>query len=247
MFYKEDFIYKKLAENKYKFIKIAFEKANQDLRYSNIDVNFSGTTCNLVFIIEDKVICANVGDSRSFLMTENLDIVNLSFDHKPDLPLEKGRIEKMGGIIEKSYGKFNSINFLEDGPSRVWVKNQQYPGIAMSRSLGDLVAKNVGIISKPGKINLYFISDITEHSLKELIINGKKCNGELILIASDGVWEFFDEQEVINIIKPFYDLGDIKTALNVLIKAATKKWKEDDSVVDDITVVIITLRKQFNG
>ena len=69
---------------------------------------------------------------------------------------------------------------------------------------------------------------------------------ELILMATDGVWEFFNEQEVINIIKPFIISGDLKTALNVLIKAATKKWKEEDSCIDDITIVIVVLGKQLN-
>lgn len=110
-FYKEDFIYKKLTEDKHRFIKNAFEKANYDLKYSNIDVNFSGTTCNLMFIIEDKVICANVGDSRGFLMTKEFEAINLSFDHKPDLEQERKRIEKMGGVIEKSFGN-QSFKFI---------------------------------------------------------------------------------------------------------------------------------------
>ena len=111
-FYKEDFIYKKLTENKYSFIKSAFDKAEQDLRYSNIDINFSGTTCNLIFLIENKIICASLGDSRGILMTENFDVANLSYDHKPDLPLERKRIEKMGGIIEKTYGIIFKFNYI---------------------------------------------------------------------------------------------------------------------------------------
>jgi len=37
------------------------------------------------------------------------------------------------------------------GPFRVWLKNENYPGIAMSRSIGDLCAASVGVIAHPGK------------------------------------------------------------------------------------------------
>lgn len=35
------------------------------------------------------------------------------------------------------------------GPARVWLKNQDIPGLAMSRSIGDSVAGSVGVIADP--------------------------------------------------------------------------------------------------
>jgi len=35
------------------------------------------------------------------------------------------------------------------GPKRVWLKNKQAPGLAMTRSVGDLVAKTVGVTAEP--------------------------------------------------------------------------------------------------
>ena len=37
------------------------------------------------------------------------------------------------------------------GVHRVWVKNQDFPGLAMSRSLGDKLAHTVGVSAEPGK------------------------------------------------------------------------------------------------
>jgi len=51
---------------------------------------------------------------------------------------------------------FRYFNFLifengvKSGPYRVWFKNEGYPGLAMSRSIGDLVATSVGVICEPG-------------------------------------------------------------------------------------------------
>jgi len=44
---------------------------------------------------EDFIICANAGDSRAVL-AQNGKAVPLSFDHKPDDPKEKRRIQGLG-------------------------------------------------------------------------------------------------------------------------------------------------------
>ena len=36
-----------------------------------------------------------------------------------------------------------------DGPARVWLQHMDIPGLAMSRSLGDSVAHQAGVISEP--------------------------------------------------------------------------------------------------
>lgn len=53
------------------------------------------------------------------------------------------------------------------------------PGLAMSRSLGDKAAREVGVISEP---------EIYEILLKE--------EDRFIIIASDGVWEFLKNSDV---------------------------------------------------
>ena len=35
------------------------------------------------------------------------------------------------------------------GPMRVWLKNEEIPGLAMSRSLGDRIAHTVGVTCTP--------------------------------------------------------------------------------------------------
>lgn len=43
------------------------------------------------------------------------------------------------------------------GPMRVWLLNEDVPGLAMSRSLGDYVAQSVGVSPEPE----IFENDIT--------------------------------------------------------------------------------------
>ena len=87
----------------------------------------------------NKVICANCGDSRGMMARlddqGNWNEVSLSNDHKPCTPIEQDRILKNGGRVE-AY----RINGISVGPKRVWLKVDNVPGLAMSRSIGDKVA-----------------------------------------------------------------------------------------------------------
>jgi len=75
-----------------------------------------------------------------------LEAIQLSKDHKPNNEEEKSRIERSGGKVEKYIEKGIKI-----GPYRVWKKGETYPGLAMSRSVGDLIASKIGVICIPGK------------------------------------------------------------------------------------------------
>ena len=60
----------------------------------------SGTTANICILLDNKLICANVGDSRSILCRNNI-AVPLSFDHKPNNEEEYNRIVKTNGFVKK--------------------------------------------------------------------------------------------------------------------------------------------------
>lgn len=126
--------------------------------------------------------------------TDRWFIKNLSRDHKPDCQDEAERILNNGGKIEplKHRGAFF-------GPLRVWVTNNS-PGLAMTRSFGDYVAKTVGVIDRPEIFNF------TLESMDRVII-----------IGSDGVFEFLSEQDIIGSVIPYIDKLDIETACNHLL------------------------------
>ena len=213
----ENAIYYRLIKNEYDILKRAFRHAEKDInKNTDIDANFSGTTCVMVFQVGEKIICANVGDSRAIIV-KGSSVIPLSVDQKPDDPEESKRIVQNGGEISQ---------FEEDGeksgPFRVWKKGEVYPGIAMSRSIGDLVASTLGVIPEPK-----FIEDKVDKDTK------------FIVIASDGVWEFLDNETVRNIVMPFYEKNDPQGACKELIKKSTEWWNQEDIVVDDITVIVV--------
>ena len=49
-----------------------FRHVERDIaKNSDIDSNISGTTCVMVFQVGERLICANVGDSRAILVKGN--------------------------------------------------------------------------------------------------------------------------------------------------------------------------------
>ena len=189
----------------------------------NVDSTFSGTTCSSLIFCPTKIISANVGDSRCVVGKfdgKNWKAKNLTRDHKPNEEDEKKRIIDKGGRIE-SY-KDEDGEFV--GPERVWLKTEDVPGLAMSRSFGDDVAHTVGVIAQP---------EIFEYNL----VNEDK----FILLASDGIWEFISSDECVNIVKDYYLKDDIDGALSYLYKESSKRWIMEEEVIDDITLIIMFL------
>jgi len=49
-------------------------------------------------------------------------------------------------------------------------------------------------------------------------------DSKYIVIASDGIWEFLDNNRVMNLVNPFYYKNDPEGACHALAKEATEWW-----------------------
>jgi serine/threonine protein phosphatase PrpC len=106
-----------------------------------------------------------------------------------------------------------------DGPARVWLKNENIPGLAMSRSLCDEVAKRAGVISEP---------DIYHEKLGSDVV--------FLCMATDGLWEFLSNKEVVDMINQFGQ--DPQAAINLLMKTSEELWRTNEEVVDDTSIIL---------
>ena len=218
-------IFNKLKENKFEFITQTFKNADLEMiKHTEFDHDFSGTTCNLVFQFNKHLLCASVGDSRGIIIYDQNNtntyqgIFPISNDHKPNLPQEYERILQSGGIVDKLTDQFG----CKVGPYRVYKNGFTYPGLAMSRSLGDFQAKDCGVITKPEIIE-YHVS----HSSKYMVI------------CSDGVWEFLSNEQVRDLGNKFFNKGELGNFCSQLVKEAVHAWETRDIIRDDITVVCV--------
>ena len=90
----------------------------------------------------------------------------------------------------------------------------------MSRSIGDLIGKKLGIISEP---------DITEHSIGN--------NTKFFVLCSDGVWDFLSNDCVKDVGKQFYLNSNASEFCHELVSRSLIEWQTHDVFVDDITAV----------
>jgi serine/threonine protein phosphatase PrpC len=219
-------IYQQLKINGYQIIASTFIDADVQVTKEKFDCLRSGTTCVIVFQLEEHIICANAGDSRAIMILDdsnnaqlkNTKIYPLSIDCKPENPMERLRINKNGGSVEQIIDENNN----GIGPFRVYVKGKDNPGLSMSRSIGDIEAKTVGVIPNP---------QIIEYELSP--------KSKYMLICSDGIWEFISNEEAMEIGNKFYLLNDPLGLCHKLKNESTKIWINEDIFIDDITVVVV--------
>ena len=118
--------------NEYKLLREAYLSVDAHLVERGIR---SGTAAANLYIIGDRFLVANAGDTRIIIGTKK-GFSLLTKDHKPDLPEEKVRIESLGGRV-LSYGAPRVEGVL-----------------AMSRALGDTGLKPY-ICSEPRIVEGY--------------------------------------------------------------------------------------------
>ena len=104
----------------------------------------------------------------------------------------------------------------------MWIKGEDYPGLAMSRSIGDVEAKTVGVIPNP---------QIMEYTLTS--------KSKYLLVCSDGVWEFISNEDAMKISNKFYLKNDPMGLCRELTYKSTQIWLQEDICIDDITVVAV--------
>ena len=217
-------IYEKITSNDYKLIENIFLDADVQITKEKFDYRTSGTTCVIIIQLNQKIICANAGDSRAIIVYNNgkdllkeSKIFPLSHDFKPDLPEERKRIYEYGGIVRRA---FDDID--EDGPYRVYMRGEDFPGLAMSRSIGDIDSKKIGVIPNPEFIE-YNISEETKY----------------MIICSDGIWEFMSNKKVMEIANEYYLNNDSKGLCKCLYETSVKYWNEAQCYLDDITAIAV--------
>ena len=206
-------------------IKSAIHQAVLDcdiaLTTATFDCSYSGTTLVLCIIDSKHITTAWVGDSRAVLVRRDGDGVRgieLSLDHRPDQSGERERILRAGGRVEQMH--YHGEGFV--GPFRVFLKHSQTPGLAMSRSLADEVAHNIGVSAEV---------DINVHEINK--------DDAFVVITSDGVTEMLSSQEIAEHVESH--TNNIHLACKSLIERAYTLYMQNESIADDSTAIVIRL------
>ncbi|XP_020262144.1 probable protein phosphatase 2C 73 [Asparagus officinalis] len=199
----------------------AFEELDKELsNHATIDCICSGTTAVSIVKQREHLMIANLGDSRAILCTRDntnqLVPVQLTVDLKPNLPSEEERITSCRGRVFA----------LDEEPDvhRIWLPDEDCPGLAMARAFGDFCLKDFGLISTP---------QVSYRKISE--------KDEFLVLATDGVWDVLSNEDVIRIISSATKRSD---AAKQVVQQAVKSWrsKHPTSKVDDCAVICLFLK-----
>ncbi|KAJ6877631.1 protein phosphatase 2C 33 [Populus alba x Populus x berolinensis] len=168
-------------------------------------------------------------DSRAVLGTRDKDdylvAVQLTVDLKPNLPAEAERIRKCKGRVFA----------LQDEPevARVWLPNNDSPGLAMARAFGDFCLKDFGLISIWDVLSNKEVVDIVAS------VSSRSSAARALVESAVRAWRYKYPTSKIDdcaVVCLFLKTNDLSTASNIkaneqlasVDQADNGRQKEDD-------------------
>lgn len=181
---------------------------------------FNGTTAIAAVIRDKKLFAMNIGDSRMFYAVKVNDKVrteSITTIHCPDQDIERKRIEQCGGKVFSLRAINSNVTMARVHPAG----DDDFSGLAMSRSVCDAYFHRCGVISEP---------DLYEKELEEKSIG--------LLVGSDGLTTIFGMDHCF---KQILEKEDPNVGLATLVDNCfdTMYHYSEREYVDDISGVYI--------
>ncbi|KAM9318274.1 protein phosphatase 1D-like [Pholidichthys leucotaenia] len=204
----------------------------------------SGTTASVVVIRGNRMYVAHVGDSAVVLGVQDdpsvpfIRAVEVTQDHKPELPRERERIEGLGGSVIKKSGVNRVVwkrpRLSHNGPVRRSTVIDQIPFLAVARALGDLWSYDF----YSGE---FVVSPEPDTSV--LVLDPRKHR--YIILGSDGLWNMVPPQEAISMCQNNdeemapYGLSSARQ----LVSHALLRWRQRMLRADNTSAIVIALQE----
>lgn len=204
----------------------------------------SGTTASVVVLRGNRMYVAHVGDSAVVLGIQDdplvpfIRAVEVTQDHKPELPRERERIEGLGGSVIKKSGVNRVVwkrpRLSHNGPIRRSTVIDQIPFLAVARALGDLWSYDF----YSGE---FVVSPEPDTSV--LILDPRKHR--YIILGSDGLWNMVPPQEAVSMCKnndeEMASCG--MSSARQLVSHALLRWRQRMLRADNTSAIVIALQE----
>ncbi|BAT95567.1 hypothetical protein LR48_Vigan02g121300 [Vigna angularis] len=208
----------------------------------------SGSTAAIVLVVDDKILVANVGDSKAILCSKNFQ----SPKEAKDLLLKLYRQKEHDGSVSvcKAASSHGLTHFVVKGltsdhhPDRDDERNrvekaggqvQNWGGVpringqlAITRAIGDLPFKKYGVISAP---------EVTDWQ-------PLTANDSYLVLASDGVFEKMSLQDICDLLWEVHNYSNMRSdcahssysLADLIVNNALKKGS-----MDNLSAIVIPL------
>ncbi|KAL1224053.1 putative protein phosphatase 2C 8 [Cardamine amara subsp. amara] len=194
-----------------------FRKTDELLLQESVSGGWQdGATAVCVWILDQKVFIANIGDAKAVLARSSatnelgnhteasnpLKAIVLTREHKAIYPLERSRIQKSGGVVS-SNGRLQGR-------------------LEVSRAFGDRQFKKFGVTSTP---------DIHAFELTE--------RDNFMILGCDGLWEVFGPSDAVAFVQKLLKEGlPVSMISRRLVKEAVKERR----CKDNCTAIVIVFK-----
>lgn len=184
-----------------------------------------GCTACVCCITPQEILVANAGDSRAVLSRSG-KAVPLSFDHKPNDPIETQRILNAGGKVQN----------MGQGVFRV------NGNLNLSRAIGDLKFKQGRL--KPEEQMICSTPDV--------LFQDRSDDDEFVVVCCDGVWDMMTNQEVVDFVRHRLPKGrevlpkDLERIMEALLdKCLSPDLRKTNGLGgDNMTAVVVLFEKE---
>ncbi|XP_053703067.1 protein phosphatase, Mg2+/Mn2+ dependent, 1Db isoform X1 [Synchiropus splendidus] len=203
----------------------------------------SGTTASVIVIRGAHMYVAHVGDSAVVVGVKenesdiNLQALEVTQDHKPELPKEKERIERLGGSVMKKSGVNRVVwkrpRLTHNGPVRRSTVIDQIPFLAVARSLGDLWS-----------YDFYSGEFVVSPEPDTTVMTLDPKRHRYIILGSDGLWNMMPPNNAVNMCYSHDKMVGPKgmSCARRLGCTALLFWKERMLRADNTTVIVLALQ-----
>eukprot|EP01118_Nematostelium_gracile_P006405 TRINITY_DN2061_c0_g1_i1.p1 TRINITY_DN2061_c0_g1~~TRINITY_DN2061_c0_g1_i1.p1 ORF type:complete len:353 (+),score=80.15 TRINITY_DN2061_c0_g1_i1:75-1133(+) len=196
--------------------KITEDQFTQFAKDEDLD-GMIGTTVTALLLVGNTLYVANLGDSEAVICSNGQETV-LTQSHIPSNPVEKDRIERLGGsIIADKKGMTRLAH-------PVW--NGGLVNIGVTRAIGDLYFKHSEFVGEK-KSGL-----IATPSLRSWDLT---VDDQFVIIASDGFWDVVSPKEATTVVHSKLHLDSNLICQDLLELSKTRK------TTDNVTVLLVKL------
>ncbi|XP_036381004.1 protein phosphatase 1D-like isoform X1 [Megalops cyprinoides] len=204
----------------------------------------SGTTASVVVIRGDCMFVAHVGDSAVVLGVREhpsdrlIRAVEVTQDHKPELPKERHRIEGLGGSVMKKSGVNRVVwkrpRLTHNGPVRRSTVIDQIPFLAVARALGDLWS-----------YDFYSGEFVVSPEPDTSVVRLDPRRHRYVILGSDGLWNMVPPQDAVTMCQ---DHDEALAPFGVssarrLVSHALLRWRQRMLRADNTSVIVIALQE----
>ncbi|CAK56398.1 unnamed protein product (macronuclear) [Paramecium tetraurelia] len=205
-----EILFKKLQDK----LKLYIEKKKLDDTHN---ILLSGCVLTVIIQRDSKLYCAQIGDNRVYIQKEHIhngkqikNITQILPTHSPSDHSEKTRIFNSGGEVRKN----------PQGEEYIFVRGRLYPQLHVSRSIGDLIAHDIGVLSEPN----FREYDITNQDV-------------FLVLTTSPTFAYQVDDDVKNHLSGF-SLSDIQSACESLYKQCKSSWISSEGVFEDMTIIL---------